>query len=165
MPCLVCQFFDPTEPPQHRAEREARACGHGCGSLWDHHTAISFVHHHKQDVQGWCLLNPEPLRKQGSAICGQIQPVELNHWFIDQSQYRKTENESLVHWGLRVYRMIKDGSWRSQRAVKFEADNHRLKLQLKEARARSARRLKKLKAVQAKPEAAVIRLELPEAAD
>jgi hypothetical protein len=147
MSCLVCQWFAATEPPAHREAREKSNCAHGCGREWNNHTVIAYVHNHKKPLQGWCLLNPEPLQKSSLDVCGQISPIALNWWFLGNEYKPLKPNENLIDWARSIFALIRDGALSVRIMEATRAENTRLKQQLNKSRARAKARLEKLKAV------------------
>lgn len=153
MACLVCRYFQPTEPPEHKQQREAGQCQSNCGNKWDQHTAISYVKNHGH-LEGWCRLHPEPRRCAYNHVCGDISVREhyLNHyWCLEPFG----SEDNIFEWAGKTLSTILHGSpWRgSARVSELEESNAELRRQLKAARKISASRLKRLqKTKQPEPE-------------
>ena len=158
MCCLTCKYFDPTEPPEHKAAREAGNCEESCGKKWNCFTVFRFVQRH-QDARlaGLCRFNPDPLKVWSWHACAQHQPVLdplANGWGITAfGQHRTTgghynEQLSLTEWAAQQFWAIKrkegDQTYQDQRISDLETSNRLLRNQLASARKRSASRLARL---------------------
>ena len=151
MTCLVCRYFQPAEPPEHKQAREARQCEAHCGNKWNQHTAIQYVKHHGT-LGGWCRLHPEPKHFNHNHICGQISLPDYffnHHWCVEPL----TERDNLFEWAEKTLATVLHGPNRWDRTNELREDNAELRRQLKRAREISASRLKRLqKTDKSKPE-------------
>jgi len=148
MTCLLCRYFQPIEPPQHKADREAGKCRKHCGKEWDQHTAINHVKNHPgQPLDGWCRLAPTALRKRYGDICSEISVREyfFTGWGVEAFE----PNDNLFEWAEQSLQTVLYGSWQRRHAEQLEKDNAKLREQLKQLRKISASRLKRLR--EAKP--------------
>jgi hypothetical protein len=149
MPCLICRYFQPIEPPQHKIDREAGRCKSSCGNRWDQHTAINYVKHHGS-LDGWCRLHPQSIKQSYNHVCGDVSVVErvLNHyWRIEPFG----PDHNLFEWACKALRVILHAggeSWREQQAAHALQQNTELKRQPKRAREISASRLKRLQKIE-----------------
>lgn len=150
MPCLICRYFRPVEPPQHQAEREAGRCQANCGDGWNHHTGLNYVKHHGGTLQGWCFRYPETRQVKHTHVCGEVSVLEyfLNHyWRVKPFK----ADDNLFEWAEKSLAIVLhgDGDWSAQERARLEQQNIELRRQLKRAREISASRLNRLQ----KPEA------------
>lgn len=150
MPCLLCEYFQPIEPDDHRVARETGACQEYCGSYWNRTTAIQYLRRHPESrkLRGWCRLNPQPLERSYDDVCGQVSLVNLPDW-LDANVTARPPGQDLVQWAASSIRVVRAGSWRGQRIAELENTNKMLKRGLEIARKRSAARLQKLQKLQA----------------
>ena len=145
MSCLICRYFRPTEPPQHKIEREAGQCQHSCGNKWEQHTGISYVKHHGGTLAGWCFRYPETKQVQYNHVCGEVSVREffLNHyWRVKPLK----ADDNLFEWAEETLGIVLhgNGNWNAQERARLEKQNTELQRQLKRAREISASRLKRL---------------------
>ena len=154
MTCLLCRYFRPTEPEQHKQDREAGRCKSRCGNKWDSHTAINYVKNHKQQgaLAGWCFLNPEAKYVKFNHVCSNISVPEyfLNHyWRVEPF----TSKDNLFEWAEKSLQLILNGAdtWREREAARAIEQNVELRRQLKQARKISASRLKRLQKIKDRP--------------
>ena len=151
MTCLICRYFQPTEPPEHKAEREAGKCQSFCGREWDQHTAIRYVQNHGS-IQGWCRLQPEPRRCGYNHVCGSISVREYfynPHWAVERFQ----PNDNLFEWASNALTtVLGGGNPRYQDRRRLVDENKELRRQLKRAREISASRLERLQKTNNEPE-------------
>jgi hypothetical protein len=155
MTCLMCRYFQPAEPEEHKQQRESGTCQQSCGRDWDHFTAIQYVRRHKQAVDGWCLLMPQPLVRRSAQVCGQISLLEVltnPYWAI--TPFDRARDETLHEWASKQYQTLLYGlDGRRTEREHLEEQNKTLKQQLKAARKISASRLERLqKRDQKKPD-------------
>jgi len=153
MPCLICKYWQPTEPPQHKADREANACQSYCGKKWDHCTAIRYVKSHGA-LQGWCRLHPEPLPVAHSHICGDIKTFDFVHnayWGVPRWG-EDFHDETLFEWAGRALTVLKHGTGTERRNDQLEEENTELRRQLKASRKISASRLARLQKQKPEPQ-------------
>lgn len=143
MPCLVCKYFQPTEPEQHKKLRESGHCESHCGREWSRYTAVQYVKNHKQDLTGWCMLNPEGRPKQSGHVCGQVD-IPSYYFNANWGLERIKEDEHLFEWAQKQYTVLANGTHRDRRNAYLETDNAELRRQLQAARKISASRLKRL---------------------
>jgi hypothetical protein len=154
MPCLICRYFQPAEPPQHKQQREAGQCQSNCGNKWDQHTAINYVKNHGK-LEGWCRLHPEPKRFVHSHICGDISVLDYfyNHYWCVE---RIGPNDNLFEWAGKTLGTVLHGgnNWSARRNAQLAEQNVELRRQLKQARKISASRLERLQKIgnKSKPE-------------
>jgi len=142
MPCMICQYFQPTEPAEHKADREAGRCQSNCGNRWNQHTAINHIKAHGK-IDGWCRLHPAPLPVKHNHICGDISVVEHfhnPHWGVT----KMTPNDNIFEWAVKALGEVLNGTWQEQRADQLDAENRKLRKQLKGSRKVSASRLERL---------------------
>lgn len=146
MCCLTCAYFNPTEPPEHKVEREANRCASRCGNEWNWHTAFRYVAEHDALLHGVCIHDPKKREMASWDVCGQHIPVLSgeNGWGL--REFKSSERDrSLVEWARDQYWMIKAGGPnRNTRVAELEAQNQSLRNQLATARKRSASRLARL---------------------
>jgi hypothetical protein len=151
MPCLLCRWFEPIEPDQHRQSRESGACQQSCGHSWDRSTAMSYVRHHQKFLQGFCRFNPQPLQRSCADVCGQFSMVKTYWRGLDPPGGK----ESLVDWSRQQIAIVRNGSWEDREFDYLRKQTKELRQELKTARQRSAARLaelRKLRAAKPKPE-------------
>lgn len=151
MPCLICRYFQPIEPPEHRVQREARACEHNCGNKWDQHTAIRYYRNHQQHLQGFCHLHPTAVKVSSGYVCAQIAPPEYffnPHWALE----RLEPNDNLYEWTAKALGVLLHGHWADAQNNRLADENRKLREQLKIARKRSAARLARLQKTSKEPE-------------
>jgi hypothetical protein len=143
MSCLMCRYYRPIEPVEHREQRETGACERHCGKNWSQITAIRYVKDHRKYLDGDCLLHPQSTKHRCNDVCGQIVLVDYvtgPAWGIEQP-----DKDNLFEWAASQMQTLLDGTWRETRAKQLEDDNKRLRKQLKTARERSASRLERLR--------------------
>jgi hypothetical protein len=164
MACLVCKYFDPIEPDEHKKLREAGQCEEHCGKDWNGHTAVHYVKNHRKNIDGWCRWNPEAKRVISGHVCAQVDIPEFyyNHnWKLDRIE----PNERLMEWTRKQYRILTglhNDTWEEKRLDYLEDQNQELRRQLEASRRISASRLDRLQK-QAKPKPKLLELEpLPE---
>jgi len=148
MPCLICRYFQPCEPPQHKADREAGKCQPYCGSEWNQVTAINYVKHHGK-LGGWCHLHPEAKQVPHAYICGDIS-VRDNFYEPGWGIVPITPEDNLFEWASKQLGTLVHGTWTRRENERLEAENEQLRSQLKRVREISASRLKRLQ--KSKPE-------------
>jgi len=144
MCCLVCKYFDPIEPNDHKQLREAGRCEANCGKEWTNVTAVRFVREHRKNIDGWCLHRPEPKLKNSGHICAQISVPEYffnKYWGLE----RMESDDTLRGWARNVMRDLMAESYEQQRIDQLEKHNTELLRQLAAARKISASRLARLK--------------------
>ena len=147
MPCLICRYFQPTEPEQHKIDREAGRCESHCGNRWDQITAIQYVRNHGP-IKGWCRLHPEPKPFDHNHICGDIVVREFfynHHWGIEKIE----ADDNLFEWAQKSLTTLVHRTWERREQQHLEEQNTLLKQQLKAARKISASRLKRLQKIDA----------------
>jgi len=149
MSCLLCRYFQATEPPQHRAEREAGRCRSSCGRDWDQHTALHYVRNHGH-LDGLCLLHPGPTRHVHNHVCGDIS-VRTDWPFRDARAF--TAYDNLAEWAAQQLQVVLHGTWQEQERNKLRDENEELRRQLKRVREISASRLARLQSKQPEPKA------------
>lgn len=162
MPCLICRYFQPAEPQEHKQQRETNQCESHCGREWDQFTAIRYVRNHGGMLDGWCRLYPEAKRVAHNHVCGQISVRDYyfnSSWGVE----RMDPDDNLFEWASGALTTVLDGgSFSRQRLEHLEGQNRELRRQLKRAREVSASRLKRLQKSddepEAKPEPAPLRL-------
>jgi hypothetical protein len=147
MPCLICRYFQPNEPAQHKQDREAGRCQSNCGKKWDQHTGINYVKNHGS-LEGWCFRYPEAKQVKYNHVCGEVSVREyfLNHyWRVEPFQADK----NLFEWAEKTLGIMlhDNGDWNAQERARLEKQNIELRRQLKRAREISASRLKRLQKV------------------
>ena len=169
MCCLTCSYFSATEPPEHKAAREAGRCESSCGKEWSWATVFRYVQNHDTTLSGYCRLNPNMQPVVSWEVCGQHRLVcgRDNGWGLHAFDIEKGQ-VSLVEWARRQYWHVKrnEGDWRYRRMSELERTNGELRQQLAVARKRSASRLARLQKLQNKrpkpepklPEPSVLRL-------
>jgi hypothetical protein len=147
MPCLICRYFQPTEPQQHKQDREAGRCESRCGDKWTQGTAVEYVKNHGE-IEGWCRLHPVPKRVVYNHVCGDVSVVRYflsSGWGVNPFD----SNDNIFEWAQTTLGTVIHGNYRSQRLAE---QNTTLRRQLKHARKVSAARLERLKTIEAKPE-------------
>jgi hypothetical protein len=152
MTCLICRYYAPIEPPEHKQDREAGRCEANCGKEWSQHTAIRYIRNHKKNIEGWCQLNPEHKRFSSGHVCGQVSVHDYfynPHWAVERIE----ERDSLQEWAQKAYSTVIHGSnnWTRRRNEELEEQTVELRRQLKESRRISASRLKRLQKNENKP--------------
>lgn len=151
MPCLLCQYFQPIEPEDHKRLRLSGNCQHSCGDSWDFNTAVTYVRRHRRVLDGFCRLNPQPLARSCADVCGQIA-FHLPYWVDGIHGPEDRSIHTLVDWSREQMSILQDGTWDRRQLDKFREEMPELKRQLKIARERSAARLAELKKLRsAKP--------------
>lgn len=143
MTCLICHYFQPIEPAQHKQDREAGRCEAGCGNRWNQHTAIEYIRNHG-GLNGWCRLHPEPKKFAYNHVCGDIKVVE-HFCYPGWGVVPIRAEDNLFEWAQRSLQTVVHGTWREQHENELEKQNAELRRQLKRAREISASRLKRLK--------------------
>jgi hypothetical protein len=149
MTCLICRYFQPREPEQHKADREAGRCAGNCGDRWEQHTAINYVRQHGK-LDGWCRLHPEPKLYPHNHVCGDIsvRAYFLNHyWRVEPFG----PEDNIFEWaGKTMGIVLRDDNqtWREREGVRAMEQNVELKRQLKAARKVSASRLRRLQKIE-----------------
>jgi hypothetical protein len=160
MTCLICRYFQPSEPPEHKQDREAGQCQSSCGDRWNQHTAINYVKDHGS-LNGWCRLHPETKPVTYNHFCGDISVREHffnHHWCVEPFK----PEDNLFEWAQRTLGLVLHGTWREQRNEHDAEQNKQLRRQLKRAREISASRLKRLqKQNESKPESESERPDVP----
>jgi hypothetical protein len=153
MPCLICRYFHPIEPEQHRAARMARTDGCVQSSQFDIHDSIAYVTAHgSQRLDGYCRLNPEPFKRNCGDVCGQVAPIEREIWHHGRPTLIRTVGEkTLTQWSRETLDELINGNWRDQMHVQDYENVKTLRRQLKASRKISAARLERLKKLEAKP--------------
>ena len=142
MTCLICRYFQPTEPAQHKVDREAGRCASACGNRWNQITAIHHVRNHGP-IKGWCRLHPEPRPFDHNHVCGYIVVREFFHnqyWAVE----RLKPDDNLFEWAQNALTAVINGTWNWREQHRLAEENTELKRQLKAARKISASRLKRL---------------------
>jgi hypothetical protein len=149
MTCLICRYYQPIEPPEHRKQREAGRCQSFCGDDWNTHTAISYVREHGR-LDGWCRLHPEAKRFPSGHVCGDISVYEyfFKGWGVERFD---SGGDGLFEWASNALQTVLHGNPQRQRERQLSTENTELKRQLKRAREVSASRLKRLQKVENKP--------------
>jgi hypothetical protein len=142
MPCLICQYYKSVEPPEHKQEREAGKCQFHCGDKWTNHTAINYLKHHGGQIDGWCLLHPEAKQKKSGHVCGDISVLDyfLANWGVS----KLGPGETLSEWSQHALNTMVHGTWQSRQNEHLNAQNKKLREQLKRVQQISASRLKRL---------------------
>jgi hypothetical protein len=152
MCCLTCSYFSATEPPEHKAAREAGRCEGSCGEKWDCYTIFRYVQNHKEPLKGVCRFNPVGVDTLPWSACGQYQPVlgRENGWGI--RAFDPGSDHSLMEWATKEYLRIRENklNWQIRRLRHLEEMNSELRHDLAAARKRSAGRLARLKKLQNK---------------
>ena len=155
MTCLICRYFQPTEPPQHKLDREAGRCESHCGKEWDHHTAIRYIKNHGGQIDGWCRRHPEAKQVKHGHFCGDISVYDYfynHHWAVEPIEPR----QGLFDWAQEALSTVLHGSaranWSVRRNKRLEEQNVELRRQLKQARKISMSRLERLQKNKPKPE-------------
>jgi len=146
---LICRYFRATEPPQHKADREAGRCEGLCGDDWDQYTWVQYVKNHGR-LEGWCFRFPKAEQVGHSHVCGEVTVPEyfLNHsWQVEPLQPR----DNLFAWASKALDVVLRGNPTDQSYRHLEEQNTELRRQLKRSREISASRLKRLR--KPKPEA------------
>jgi hypothetical protein len=151
MTCLICRYFQPAEPLQHKQDREAGQCQSNCGNKWDQHTAINYVRNHGS-LSGWCRLHPEPRPCNYNHVCGDVSVREyfLNHyWRVEPFG----PDDNIFEWATKTLGIILHGAdtWQERERARAVEQNVELRRQLKRAREISASRLKRLQKIEHKP--------------
>jgi hypothetical protein len=149
MTCLICRYYQPAEPPQHKADREAGQCQSACGKKWNQFTAINYVKSHGS-LDGWCRLHPEAKRYAYNHVCGDISVCSyfLNSgWGVEPFEAR----DNLFEWAQEALGTVLHGTWNRQRSEELVEQNTELRRQLKRTREISASRLKRLQKIENKP--------------
>jgi len=154
MTCIVCRYFQPIEPAQHKADREAGRCESHCGKRWTRTTAINCIREHTLlDLEGWCRLHPKPEKVHHRHFCGQVSVLDYfhRHWGVE----RIGSDEDMFQWAQETLNVVMHGTWESQQARRTEEENEELKRKLKRVQEISASRFKRLQQQKAneKPEA------------
>lgn len=146
MTCLVCRYYQPSEPAAHKQAREAGQCESNCGDRWDQHTAIAYVKNHGV-LDGWCGLHPETKPFKCNHVCGDISVREYffnHHWCVEPFK----GEDNLFEWAQKTFNTVLHGAdyyGRRRREIsELTEKNAELKRQLKRAREVSASRLKRL---------------------
>jgi hypothetical protein len=147
MACLICRYFQPNEPAQHKKEREAGQCQSSCGNKWDQHTAINYVRNHGQ-LDGFCRLHPEPKLYGYNHVCGDVSVRKYflnHHWRVEPFG----PQDNLFEWACEALTVVLHGddSFLTQ-ARRTEEQNVELRRKLKRAREISASRLKRLQKIE-----------------
>jgi len=149
MPCLICRYFQPNEPAQHKQEREAGQCQSNCGNKWNQHTAINYAKNHGK-LDGWCRLHPEPKPFPHSHVCGDVsvRGYFLNHhWRVVPFG----PGDNIFEWACTTLGIVlrDDGqTWTEREGTRAVEQNVELRRQLKRAREISASRLKRLQKIE-----------------
>ena len=149
MTCLICRHFQPTEPQEHKALREAGQCESNCGKRWHFRpTVINYLRNHGGALQGWCRLNPESKSTPFNHFCGQISVFDwiLNHWGVEPPDL----SEDMFEWAQKSLTTVLRGTPETQERKRLEQEVEELRRQLKRSREISASRLKRLQ--KSKPE-------------
>lgn len=156
MTCLICRYFQPLEPPQHKIDREAGKCRSHCGKEWDQHTAINYVKRHQVQgtnvLDGWCRLHTEAKKVTCKHVCADISVRSFFFnpgWGVEPFE----ADENLYEWACKTLGIIIHGTWRDQAATRINNENEKLRQQLKHAREISASRLRRLQKIKDKPKA------------
>jgi hypothetical protein len=159
MTCLICRYFQPVEPAQHKQDREAGRCESGCGKKWNTHTAINYVRNHGE-LEGWCRLHPEPKHFSYNHFCGDISVYEyfFMYWGVESFK----PNDNLFEWAQKALEIVLHGNWRTRQHNELTEQNVELRRQLKQARKISASRLKRLQKIGNKPASEPEQPKLPE---
>ena len=142
MTCLICRYFQPTEPAQHKADREAGACQSNCGDKWNWYTARNYVKNHG-DLKGWCRAHPKPELVGFNHFCGDISVYEYllnSRWGVE----RFDKDDNLFEWAQKQLTTVLHGTWEHRHNERIANENEQLKQQLKRARKISASRLARL---------------------
>jgi hypothetical protein len=150
MSCLVCKYFQPTEPEDHRRRRESGQCESNCGKEWNQYTAVRYYKNHKRGLQGWCMFYPKPEQKESGHVCAQIDVPDYfynSHWGLERIEPR----EHLFEWARKQMTNLVQTSWENRRIRELDETNMELRRQLAAARKVSASRLARLQK-QPKPE-------------
>jgi hypothetical protein len=150
MSCLICKYFQPIEPQDHRELREAGRCEGNCGKEWNHYTAVRYIRQHRNGLDGFCRLQPEARRVPARHVCAQISVPEYyfnNGWGLR----RLKSDDYLDEWAAEQFNALRHDSWESQRRSYLEEQNAELRRQLTASRAVSRKRLERLKKTEDKP--------------
>jgi hypothetical protein len=151
MPCILCKYYQPTEPEDHRQLRESGQCESNCGKEWNNHTAVRYYKNHRKSLDGWCVLNPKPEPRRAGHVCAQIEIPEYfynGNWGVE----RIDPDEFLLDWSHKQITNLCNGTWTSRRNDELEEQNVELRNQLTAVRKISASRLKRLQKIKDKPE-------------
>jgi hypothetical protein len=150
MCCLTCSYFEATEPPDHKAAREAGRCEGSCGKKWDWHTIFRYVQNHDEPLKGFCRLTPVRTPVVPWDACAQHHPVVGNYDSWNISAFDADRDHGLVEWAVDQYTRLKrkQYSWEVRRRTYLEEQNSELRQQLTVARKRSASRLARLQKLQ-----------------
>lgn len=145
MTCLICRYFQPIEPAQHKADREAGRCQSDCGTDWTQHTAINHVKNHGA-LDGWCRLHSKAERYVYNHVCGDIsvRSYFLTNWGVKSFE----ADDNLFEWAEKALGVVIHGSWRTQQHAELTKQNAELKRQLKATRKISASRFKRLQKIE-----------------
>jgi hypothetical protein len=151
MPCLICRYYQPREPEQHKLDREAGRCEANCGNRWEQHTALHYVKAHGK-LDGWCRLHPEPKLYPHNHVCGD---VSVRAYFLNHN-WRVTPfgpEDNIFEWAGKTLGVVLhgDNNWLERERAHAVEQNVELKRQLKAARKVSASRLKRLQKIDKKP--------------
>jgi hypothetical protein len=141
MACLICKYFEPIEPEEHRQMRESGRCEKHCGDCWDAHTAVTYIKEHGKNVDGFCRWSPEPKRFSSGHVCAQIDVPDYffnPHWALERMQ----PNDRLIEWSRKQYSNLFQ---QQGRVNDLEEQNQKLRRQLEASRKISASRLARLK--------------------
>src|SRR5262249_48769039 len=144
MTCLICRYFQPTEPAQHKADREAGKCEAHCGDKWNWHTARRYVKNHGNDLKGWCRLHPKPELVAFNHFCGDISVYEYlfnSRWGLERFD---DSTDNLFEWAQAQLTTVLRGTWETRHYERLTSENIELKRQLKRVQQISASRLKRL---------------------
>lgn len=145
MTCLICRYFQPIEPAQHKTDREAGRCKSNCGDSWSQHTAINHVKNHGA-LDGWCRLHPEAKKYVHNHVCGDISIRDyfITSWGVEPFKI----DDNLYEWAQKALTVILHGSWRTRQHAELIAQNTELRRQLQATRKISASRFKRLQKIE-----------------
>jgi hypothetical protein len=147
MTCLLCRYFQPVEPAEHRQQRENGDCQEYCGTRWNQFTAVHYIKRHGKNLEGYCHWDQDGKKVGSGYVCAGISVRET---FLNENWGVRplTPDDNLFEWAGQQQSTVLHGNWRRRETQRLEEENQTLRAQLKKSRELSKKRLEKIKAAQ-----------------